>query len=64
MKEWNKPEIQELNVMETAKTEQNGTRLDYASYDAVTGEVVKSYYASNEKPNYGEVPDSELNPVK
>lgn len=64
MREWNKPEIQELDVTATAKTMSNGTVLDFASYDATNGEVIKYYYASNEKPGYGEVPDTDLKPVK
>ena len=64
MKKWNSPELAELSVSATAKTLQNGNQLDYASYDAVTGEIVKSYFASNEQPNYETVPDVDLTPVQ
>lgn len=63
MKNWNSPEIQELNVAATAKTQNNGNKLDYASYDATTGEVVKYYFASNEKGNFETIPDVDLTPV-
>ncbi len=57
-KTWNNPAIEELEISATAMTNQSGTRVDGGTWNNVTGEVTRTYFASGEtgKTDY-DLPD-------
>jgi len=45
MKEWTKPEMQELNICNTEDNLDTGTYVDADVYDHITGEYLRSLYS-------------------